>query len=183
MGATVQVNTSCQSVRFSRRPEPLLPVGINLTLLIPLAQTHDQKQPLPAPTFPLQRVCTKTAHSANSAGTSPSPRAGPPHRRPRVLKTTLLRSPSSSAVVRIQANHAMRTPFADESVRRATLRSGCGGAGPPKRSWPGQGRGGMGGAGTETDPVCVVAPTPGQKVLAKHQTAPRQPGAALLPRG
>lgn len=71
MGATVQVNTSCQSVRFSRRPKPSLPVGINLTLLIPSPiQTDDQKQPLPAFTSPLQRVCTKTAHSANSAGSS-----------------------------------------------------------------------------------------------------------------
>lgn len=35
-------------------------------------RTHDQKQPLLVFTFPLQRVCTETAHSANSAGTFPS---------------------------------------------------------------------------------------------------------------
>ncbi|KAI9530881.1 hypothetical protein NQZ68_000372 [Dissostichus eleginoides] len=42
-GGTVQVNTSCQSVRFSRRPRPPLPVGINLTLRIhphPPPHTH-----------------------------------------------------------------------------------------------------------------------------------------------
>lgn len=47
----------------------------------------------------------------------------------------------------------------------------------------GAGLGGGGGAGTETDLVCVVAPTPGQKVLAKHQTAPCQAGTVLLPQG
>ena len=77
MGATVQVNTSCQSVRFSRRPKLPLPVGINLTLLI-LSHTRPEAALLAFTS--LQRVFSEAAHSANSAGTLPRCRPAP-HRR------------------------------------------------------------------------------------------------------
>lgn len=79
MGGTVQVNTSCQSVRFSRRPRPPLPVGINLTLLIH-PHTHTGPEPGTAPTrsylSPSKSLLWNSSLSTHSTGTSPRFRLG-----------------------------------------------------------------------------------------------------------
>lgn len=80
-GGTVQVNTSCQSVRFSRRPRPPLPVGINLTLLI---HPHTEPEWGTAPThsyLPPSKSSHRSSALCSLHWDFPSLKAGPLHRK------------------------------------------------------------------------------------------------------
>lgn len=149
-------------------------------LLIP-SHTHTHKHttrssPSSLFTFPLQRVCTETAHSANSAGTFPCCRLGlcttatarthqkTPHSTAGSLSSSAARTESNRVTRTFHMYVCMYVCKKKWSVSPLVWGEGH----HPKRSWSAWGRR----AGTGTDLVCVVAPTPGQKVLAKHQTAP-----------